>query len=83
MPRFDGDWSLIEVCEVDLASGVTGVGETILQYTWGGVPREAVARVVGRNVFSLLRTTPSAAGCRWPSGMPPDIRRGAVACPFR
>ncbi len=54
MPRLSGDWSLIEVCEVELASGVTGVGETIIQYTWGGVPREAVARVVGRNVFSLL-----------------------------
>ena len=36
MPRLSGDWSLIEVCEVELASGVTGVGETIIQYTWGG-----------------------------------------------
>ena len=54
MPRLSGDWSLIDVCEVELASGVVGVGETIIQYTWGGVPRDAVARVVGRNVFTVL-----------------------------
>ena len=54
MPRVSGDWSLIEICEVELASGVVGVGETIIQYTWGGVPRDAVAKVVGQNVFTQL-----------------------------
>jgi L-alanine-DL-glutamate epimerase-like enolase superfamily enzyme len=54
MPRLSGDWSLIEICRVTLESGVTGVGETILQYTWGRVPAGAADRLRGRNVFSCL-----------------------------
>ena len=54
MPRLSGDWSLIEICRVRLESGVEGVGETIIQYTWGRVPAGAAERVKGRNVFELL-----------------------------
>ncbi len=54
MPRLSGDWSLIEICRVTLESGVVGVGETIIQYTWGRVPAGAAERVKGRNVFDLL-----------------------------
>ena len=54
MPRLSGDWSLIEICEVTLASGVTGVGETVIQYTWGRVPPGAADRVRGKNVFECL-----------------------------
>jgi len=54
MPRLSGDWSLIEVCRVTLENGVVGVGETIVQYTWGRVPEGAAARVRGRNVFECL-----------------------------
>jgi L-alanine-DL-glutamate epimerase-like enolase superfamily enzyme len=54
MPRLSGDWSLIEICRVRLQSGVTGTGETILQYTWGRVPPGAAERVRGRNVFECL-----------------------------
>ncbi|HEU5316410.1 MAG TPA: enolase C-terminal domain-like protein [Chloroflexota bacterium] len=54
MPRLSGDWSLIEICRVTLDSGVVGVGETIIQYTWGKVPAGAADRVRGRNVFDLL-----------------------------
>jgi L-alanine-DL-glutamate epimerase-like enolase superfamily enzyme len=54
MPRLSGDWSLIEVCQVTLESGVVGVGETVVQYTWGRVPAEAAGRVEGRNVFECL-----------------------------
>ncbi len=54
MPRLSGDWSLIELCRVTLESGVTGTGETILQYTWGRVPPGAAERVRGRNVFDCL-----------------------------
>ena len=54
MPRLRGDWSLIEVCEVELESGAVGVGETIIQYTWGRVPAGAAERVQGRSVFELL-----------------------------
>ena len=61
MPRLSGDWSLIEVCQVTLESGVVGVGETIVQYTWGRVPAEAAGRVTGRNVFECLWD--DAVGC--------------------
>jgi L-alanine-DL-glutamate epimerase-like enolase superfamily enzyme len=54
MPRLSGDWSLIEVCRVRLENGVEGVGETILQYTWGRVPAGAGERLRGRNVFDCL-----------------------------
>jgi L-alanine-DL-glutamate epimerase-like enolase superfamily enzyme len=54
MPRLSGDWSLIEICRVKLESGVEGVGETIVQYTWGRVPAGAAERVKGQNVFDLL-----------------------------
>src|SRR4051812_39880453 len=54
MPRLSGDWSLIEICQITLDSGVVGVGETVIQYTWGRVPAGAVERVRGRNVFDLL-----------------------------
>jgi len=54
MPRLSGDWSLIEICKVTLESGVVGVGETVVQYTWGRVPPGAAARVQGRNVFECL-----------------------------
>src|SRR5207249_1399625 len=53
MPRLSGDWSLVEICRVTLESGVVGVGETIIQYTWGRVPAGAADRVRGRNVFDL------------------------------
>jgi L-alanine-DL-glutamate epimerase-like enolase superfamily enzyme len=54
MPRLSGDWSLIEVCRVRLENGVEGVGETVLQYTWGRVPAGAGERLRGRNVFDCL-----------------------------
>jgi L-alanine-DL-glutamate epimerase-like enolase superfamily enzyme len=54
MPRLSGDWSLVEICRVALESGVVGVGETIVQYTWGRVPPGAADRVRGRNVFACL-----------------------------
>ena len=54
MPRLSGDWSLVEICRVTLESGVVGVGETIVQYTWGRVPAGAGDRVRGRNVFECL-----------------------------
>lgn len=54
MPRLSGDWSLIEICRVTLESGVVGVGETIIQYTWGKVPAGAADRAKGKNVFDCL-----------------------------
>lgn len=54
LPRFSGDWSLIQICRVTLESGVVGIGETVVQYTWGRVPADAAGRVQGKNVFGLL-----------------------------
>lgn len=54
MPRLSGDWSLVEICKVTLESGVVGVGETIVQYTWGRVPAGAAERVRGQSVFRYL-----------------------------
>jgi len=54
MPRLGGDWTLIEVCQVTLESGVIGAGETIIQYTWGKVPAGAADRVKGCSVFDVL-----------------------------
>jgi L-alanine-DL-glutamate epimerase-like enolase superfamily enzyme len=54
MPRLSGDWSLVEICTVTLESGVVGVGETIVQYTWGRVPPGAAERVRGRTAFECL-----------------------------
>ena len=55
MPRLSGDWSLVEICQVTLESGVVGVGETILQYTSGRVPVGAADRMRGQNVFRQAR----------------------------
>lgn len=48
-------WTLFEICTVELACGVRGLGETMCYYTWGVVTDDAVARVIGRN----------AAECMW------------------
>ena len=42
-------WTLFEICRVELACGVSGIGETMQYYTWGTVSDESVARVTGSN----------------------------------
>lgn len=54
MARIAGDWSVVEVCRVQTDGGLVGYGETIQNYTWGRVPREALTEVVGRDPFELL-----------------------------
>jgi L-alanine-DL-glutamate epimerase-like enolase superfamily enzyme len=62
MPRLSGDWSLVQICRVTLESGVIGVGETIVQYTWGRVPADAAGRIQGKNVFECLWDDSLGAG---------------------
>lgn len=50
-------WKLFELFEVKLSSGVIGIGETMLYYTWGVSEDADVARVRGKN----------AAECMWDS----------------
>src|SRR6266478_2071164 len=42
-------WTVFVIYKVTLACGVVGFGETMQYYTWGTVPEEAVARVMGKN----------------------------------
>ncbi len=47
-------WTVIELCRVTLACGITGFGETMPYYTWGKVTDDAVKRVIGRNALELM-----------------------------
>ena len=40
MTRLSGDWRLVEVCRIHTDSGLTGIGETVVEYTWGRPPEE-------------------------------------------
>lgn len=52
-------WTLLEICRVRLACGVTGFGETMPYYTWRTVSDQAAAAVRGK----------SAAECMWDDGL--------------
>lgn len=56
-------WQISEVIRLTTnAPDVVGYGETILHYTWGRVPEEAIARVVGRPAAALLGDDGLGAG---------------------
>ncbi|WP_020579773.1 mandelate racemase/muconate lactonizing enzyme family protein [Actinopolymorpha alba] len=48
------EWSVIEIIRISTDAGITGYGETLLHYSWGRVPDEAVARLRGRNPADFL-----------------------------
>lgn len=55
-------WRYIELCRVKLKSGQTGVGETMLYYTWG-VPSETdVKRIVGKSAIEVMWDDTLGAG---------------------
>jgi len=47
-------WTIIELCQVTLECGVTGVGETMPFYTWGEVTDEAVQRTLGKTASGMM-----------------------------
>lgn len=47
-------WRYIEICDVELSSGVTGTGETMLYYTWETPSDEAVENVIGMNAVDAM-----------------------------
>lgn len=47
-------WRYVEVCEVKLDSGVVGIGETLLYYTWGVPSDEAIKQVIGKNAAEVM-----------------------------
>jgi L-alanine-DL-glutamate epimerase-like enolase superfamily enzyme len=55
-------WRISEVIRVTTDAGIVGYGETILHYTWGRVPDEAVARVKGHNPADFLGDDSLGAG---------------------
>ena len=55
-------WSFSEVLRVRTNVGLTGVGETIIYYTWGRVPDRALSEVIGKNPFELLYRDDLGAG---------------------
>jgi L-alanine-DL-glutamate epimerase-like enolase superfamily enzyme len=55
-------WTIFELCRVTLACGVTGVGETMVYYTWGTVTEEAVHRTMGKSATEIMWDDTLGAG---------------------
>ena len=55
-------WRYAEICEVQLKSGITGIGETLLYYTWGVPSDDDVARVMGKNALEVMWDDSLGAG---------------------
>lgn len=55
-------WRWTEILEVTLSSGIVGIGETLLYYTWGRSGDDEVRRCMGRNAAELLWDDTLGAG---------------------
>ena len=55
-------WVYSEICEVELANGIVGFGETMLYYTWGATSDEDVNFAKGKNAAALLWDDELGAG---------------------
>ncbi len=55
-------WTIFELCQVTLANGVTGVGETMCFYTWGEVTDESVNRALGKPATEIMWDDSLGAG---------------------
>jgi len=55
-------WAWSEIVEVELESGRTGFGETLLYYTWGATQDDDVERARGQNAADLLWRDDLGAG---------------------
>jgi galactonate dehydratase len=62
MAREIPHWQYSEVCEVTLACGKTGFGETLLFYTWGKTEDPDVERALGTNAAELMWDDSLGAG---------------------
>lgn len=47
-------WKYSEICEIRLKSGKSGVGETMIYYSWGKTEDDDVARALGQNAAELM-----------------------------
>ena len=55
-------WRYVEVFHVHLKSGHSGIGETLLYYTWGVSDDEDVERCMGKNAAALMWDDSLGAG---------------------
>jgi L-alanine-DL-glutamate epimerase-like enolase superfamily enzyme len=55
-------WSVVDLYRVTLASGATGVGETLENYTWGRIGDEKAQEHVGKNACDLMWDDALGAG---------------------
>lgn len=55
-------WRYAEIFEVHLSSGQTGIGETLLYYTWGVTQDDDVERVLGKNAADHMWDDSLGAG---------------------
>ena len=55
-------WGTVDLYRITLGSGVVGLGETIVGYTWGAGDDEKAQSLVGRKVFDLLWDDSLGAG---------------------
>ena len=55
-------WKYFELCELELACGAVGHGETMLFYGWGKTEDEDVARARGENAAALMWDDSLGAG---------------------
>ncbi|MYB76406.1 MAG: enolase [Chloroflexi bacterium] len=62
MTRLSGDWRLVEVCRIHTDSGLTGIGETVIEYTWGRSPEDLKERLVGTEPHAHLWDASLGAG---------------------
>jgi L-alanine-DL-glutamate epimerase-like enolase superfamily enzyme len=62
MERNNHDWRISEVCRVVTDDGLVGYGETMPNYTWARVNREAAAQLKGQNPFDHLWNDSLGAG---------------------
>lgn len=62
LSRENWDWGVFEILRLRTNSDLVGYGETMIYYTWGRVPAEQIARVIGRSPFEFLWDDKLGAG---------------------
>ncbi len=62
MARACHGWHISEICRVTTDNGLVGYGETLPNYTWGKVSKEAIERCKGGNPFELMWDDSLGAG---------------------
>lgn len=55
-------WRIVEICQVTLTGGIKGLGETIVNYTWSGVPDDVFDRTIGKRAADVMWDDTLGAG---------------------